>query len=166
LVWRPISVTLQENGILVIHFSINVKDLLKYGKGYPWPKVRSCPQCKGKRLWGHGYVTRYFDGFRDLLWIKRFRCPDCNAVHTCRPLGFLKGIRSAVDIVCSCLLRKITGNQWFKDVVRQNQQYWYRCLRVWSSRGGNVKDPLLLHLQSFLSSRIFPVAEYLAPLRL
>lgn len=166
MVWPPISVTLPKNGILVIHFSIDVKDLLKYGKGYPWPRLRSCPQCGGRRSWGHGYVTRYFDGFAELLWLKRFRCPDCNAVHTCRPVGFLKALRYSAEAVCSCLVKKITENRWAEGIARQNQQYWHRCLKVWVSRGGNVKDPSLLHLQSFLSSRIFSVTEYLAPLRM
>jgi hypothetical protein len=78
----------------------------------------------------------------------------------------LKALRYSAEAVCSCLVKKITENRWAEGIARQNQQYWHRCLKVWVSRGGNVKDPSLLHLQSFLSSRIFSVTEYLAPLRM
>jgi hypothetical protein len=111
-------------------------------------------------------VTRYFDGFAELLWLKRFRCPDCNAVHTCRPVGFLKALRYSAEVVCSCLVKKIKESRWAEGVTRQNQQYWYRGLKVWASRRDNVKDPSILHLQSFLSSRMFPITEYFAPLRM
>ncbi len=52
-----------------------------------------CPRCGSARLWGHGFAARYFEGFGKCLWVKRFRCSDCFAVHTCRPLGFLRFIR-------------------------------------------------------------------------
>jgi hypothetical protein len=84
------------------------------------------------------------------LWMKRFRCFDCSAVHTCRPAGFCKGIGSAAEVVWRCLLNKIEKGRWLSCVVRQNQQYWYRCLRKWSSRQANVIKPALSHLKDFL----------------
>ncbi|MDO9558510.1 MAG: hypothetical protein Q7I89_02365 [Syntrophales bacterium] len=82
--------------------------------------------------------------------MKRFRCPDCSAVHTCRPLDFLKGLRFSAEVVSTCLRSKIEENRWLSSVVRQNQQYWYRCLRAWASRQATVIKPALSHLKAFL----------------
>jgi len=82
----------------------------------------------------------------EALWMKRFRCPDCSAVHTCRPLDFLKGLRFSAEVVSMCLCGKIEENRWFSRVTQQNQQYWYRCLREWASRQANVIKPTLFHL--------------------
>ena len=111
-------------------------------------------------------IPRYFEGFGKCLWVQRFRCPDCFAIHTCRPLGFLRGFRYSAGVIRSSLLKKIMENGWVRGVVRQNQQYWYRCLRTWASRLGNVKLPSSAHLESFFSERIFPVTEHFAPLRI
>lgn len=166
--WQPpLMVTLSENCvILVLHFPVDVKVLYELGKRYPWPKPAKCPWCGSVRLCGHGYRERYFEGFVEWLWVKRFRCPDCKAVHTCRPCGFLKGLRYCAEVVCSCLLRKITEGRWVKGIARQNQQYWYRCLRLWSSRLCNVLRPPVDAIASFFSGKIFSVTEQCAPLRL
>jgi len=47
-----------NNGILILHVRVDEKRLRENGKLYPWP--RRCPRCGG-RLWGHGYVPRYFE---------------------------------------------------------------------------------------------------------
>jgi hypothetical protein len=101
-------------------------------------------------LWGHGFVERYFEGFSSALWIKRFKCFDCLSVHTCRPDGYCKGIRFAAEVVWICLFSKIEKGRWLSCVGRQNQQYWYRCLRKCSSRQANVINPALSHLKDFL----------------
>ena len=165
--WEPpLTVTLSKSCILVLHFPVDVKDLYELGKRYPWPKPSRCSRCGSVRLWGHGFATRYFEGFPDWLWVQRFRCPECNAIHTCRPLGFLKGIRYSAEVVFSCLLRKITESRWVKGVERQNQQYWYRCLRLWRSRRCNVRKPSIDSIASFFSGKILPVTEQCAQLRL
>jgi len=167
MVWPPsLLVTLQESGILVLHFRVDVKYLCEVGKRYCWPKPSTCPGCGGMRLWGHGFVGRYFEGFVNPLWMKRFRCPDCTAVHTGRPGGFLNGIRSPAEVVRSCLAAKITNNRWLRSVSRQNQQYWFHCLRMWTSRLSNATLLSLAHLESFVSARIFSVTEHFAPLRM
>jgi hypothetical protein len=97
----------------------------------------------------------------EALLMKRFRCPDCSAVHTCLPLDFLKGLRFSAEVVSKSLCSKIDGNRWLSSVVRQNQQYWYRCLREWASRQGNVVKPALFHLKAFLFGK---TSEHFEPL--
>ena len=109
---------------------------------------------------------RYFEGFGTCLWVKRFHCPDCLAVHTCRPLGFLRGFRHSAAVIRSSLLKKIIENGWIRGVARQTQQYWYRCLRFRVSGRCNVNRPAVDSIASFLSERIFLVTDDFAPLRI
>jgi len=95
------------------------------------------------------------------LLMKRFRCPDCSSVHTCRPKDFLKGLRFSAEVISDCLRNKIEKDRWLSSVVRQNQQYWYRRLRSWSCRFSNVVKPTLAHLKDFLFSK---TSEHFAPL--
>ena len=125
--------TLSKGWELILHFAVDVKALFSCGKRYCWPRPARCRVCSGSRLWGHGYVPRYFEGFWDALWVKRFRCRDCFSVHTCRPSGFLKGIRFSGEVVSEGLHSKIEEGRWHSLASRQNQQYWYRCLRCWFS---------------------------------
>jgi len=157
----PTMMTLSKRGFLILHFSVAVKAIFLLGKEYPWPKPEKCPVCSGVRLWGHGFVDRYFGGFMGALWMKRFRCPDCSSVHTCRPLDFPKGLQFSIEVVFKCLSNKIEANRWLSSVVRQNQQYWYRCLRNWASRQANVIKPTLFHLEAFLFDK---TSEHFEPL--
>lgn len=149
----PTLITLPKRGFLILHCSVIVKEIFTLGKAYSWPRPERCPSCMGKRLWGHGFVTRYLEGFVEALLVKRFRCPDCSAVHTCRPRDFPRGLRFSSEVVFQCLCSKIEEDRWPSSVVRQNQQYWYRCLRAWASRQANVIRPTLFHLKAFLFGR-------------
>jgi hypothetical protein len=143
--------------LLILHFAVDVKSLFELGKRYPWTRPAECPKCRSKRLWGHGYVERYFEGCSHAVWVKRYRCPDCHAVHTCRPVAFFKRLRySAVIIIC-CLLNKILYSRWLGSIERQNQQYWYRSIRRQSSLHVNIKTLSIEHLEAFIANNIFPV---------
>ena len=78
------------------------------------------------RLWGHGYVCRYFDGFLGALWLKRYRCPDCGAVHTLRPHLYDRRFQVIWFTIFLSLLKKITVGRWLSGWSRQRQQYWWR----------------------------------------
>lgn len=69
---------------LILYFCINLFDLSRFGKAYPWQKPNECPSCSG-RIWGHGFVSIYFSGFPECLYLKRYRCPDCRSVFRIRP---------------------------------------------------------------------------------
>lgn len=101
-------------------------ELLSLGKLYPWPRPGRCPRCGGRRLWGHGYVRRYFDGVPEALWIKRWRCPDCGAVHTCRPDSHWRRFLAPIAVILASLAGKTAGLPWAAGESRQRQQYWYR----------------------------------------
>lgn len=106
--------------------SASLAELSSLGKLYPWPRPENCPRCGSRRLWGHGYVRRYFDGIPEPLWIKRWRCPDCGGVHTCRPDSHWRRFLAPIAVILATLVGKIAGLRWPQGECRQRQQYWYR----------------------------------------
>jgi hypothetical protein len=122
--------TTQLDLILIIHFAINIKDLFFAGKNYPWPRPNACPCCGGKRLWGHGYTSRYFDGSPKLIWLKRYRCIDCHSVHTLHPTTHWRRFQSPIAAILKSLRRKIIENRWVDGLSRQKQQYWLRGFKT------------------------------------
>ena len=74
---------------LVIFVTLAVKHLFKVGRGFLWPRPERCPRCDG-RIWGHGFVSGYFDGYDQPLWLKRYQCPDCGCVIRMRPRDYFQ----------------------------------------------------------------------------
>jgi len=101
-----------EDILLILYFPVKVKTLFELGKDYPWIKPQRCPQCKGRRLWGHGFVTRCFNRFSEKLWIKRYRCPDCSSVHTMRPSTHWSRFQYSISVILGYLLKKIRDDRW------------------------------------------------------
>ena len=158
--------TLSTSTFLVLHFPADVKQLSEAGKAYAWPKPSRCPRCGSARLWGHGYVDRYFEGFCVALWLKRLRCPECGAVHTLRPAAVLRGLRYPAAVVVSALREKIAGKTWLPSVSRQAQQYRHRSLRRFCSGVATRWSLSLDDLGRFCRSRLLPMTGQCAPLRL
>lgn len=114
---------------MVIFFSVVLKDLLEKGRDYPWPKPAACPRCGACRLWGHGYIGCYFDGFYQALLIKRYRCPDCRCVIRCRPRGYFKRFQAPIDTIRKSILRKTENGRWLKSISHCRQAHWWRALK-------------------------------------
>lgn len=121
---------------MILYFNIPVKEIFEQGKGYEWPRPKRCPGCGSGRLWGHGYVERYFEGFVEALWMKRWRCADCGGVHTMRPKGFWRRFRYSVTKVVKSLKEKILTGEWLGELARQAQQYWWRGFGRQCARAG------------------------------
>lgn len=145
--------------LLILHFAVDVKRLVEEGKDYPWPRPHRCSRCQGYRLWGHGYVYRYFEGFSQGLWMKRYRCPDCRVVHTCRLREFYKGFHYSILSILVSLLNRIIHGRWLKCLSRQLQQYWYRGFCFQASRFRNIKVPDILSLLWLLRGGRIPATH-------
>lgn len=114
--------------------------------------------CKSSRVWGHGYAQRYFEGFAHPLWIRRLRCPDCGTVYTLRPDLFYQRFRYSLAIILTSLMTKIADGFWLPSLPRQNQQYWYRGLRLRAMRfdNGPLTEGLL---EKIISSGFIPASH-------
>jgi hypothetical protein len=126
-----------RSSCLVLSVSVDLRLLRRAGKGYPWERPGRCRRCAGLRLWGHGYVERYFDGEPDQLWMKRWRCPDCGAVYTMRPRTHWRRFLCPAWLILASLLQKLLHDRWVSVRGRQRQQYWrHGYLRQRQAGGG------------------------------
>jgi transposase-like protein len=117
---------LSPNKKLILYNRLEIEKLQEFGKDFPWKKPEYCPVCKSKRLWGHGYVIRYFSKGQEGVYLKRWRCPECGAVHTVRPEGFLPRIMTPIKGIYNVLVNKLNGGTFFREFSRQSQQYWWK----------------------------------------
>ncbi len=117
---------------MVIGVTLRLEDLFRQGKDFKWERPQACPKCEGK-LWGHGFVSRYFQGFPGVLWIQRYRCVGCKTVLVFRPLGFWPRLQSSIEAVFEILLARLRARRWPRGVPRQRGGHWLtgflRCLR-------------------------------------
>ena len=123
---------------MILYCDLDVKLLEQMAEKYPWPRPPGCPRCRSPRLWGHGYVRRYFDEFSQALCLRRYRCPDCGAVHTLRPHLYDRRFQVIWFTIFLSLLQKIVLGRWLSGVSRQRQQYWWRGFQKQASRHQNV----------------------------
>ena len=73
---------------MILSVCVKLKEIDEQGRNFHWPKPCGCPKCRSARLWGHGFVLAYFDGFSFGLWLRRYRCPDCNCIIRMKPEGY------------------------------------------------------------------------------
>jgi hypothetical protein len=83
-------------------------------------------------VWGHGYVLRYFDNYSEGFWMKRWRCPDCGAVHTCRPDTHWRRFWTSIAAIVLALAGILGSEPNQPPTSRQNRQYWRRGYRIQS----------------------------------
>ena len=114
--------------LLVLQVDVDFKTLLREQKNYPWQRPWRCQGCGGARQWGHGYVSRFFDAVAEPVWLKRYRCPECGAVHLMRARLCWRGFWASRATIVKCLRDKANGRRWDRSVSRQRQQYWWRGL--------------------------------------
>jgi hypothetical protein len=108
------------------HNDVDLNQLSTEGKNFKW-KRPICPKCSGK-VWGHGFVLTFFNGFPDLLFIKRYRCPSksCRKVIIMRPSGFWKKFQTNIEEIFNALVDRLEGLSWPLGVPRQRGGHWLR----------------------------------------
>lgn len=124
--------------LMLIYTSVDLNELFRLGKKYPWIKPSHCPKCCGIRVWSHGYAHRLFDGYYQPLFVKRYRCPDCISVHTCRPETHQKFVQAPRLFVFFSLLLKITLNSCLPILCHSRQRHWLRNFKHQSCRQSNI----------------------------
>jgi len=113
---------------MVIFFPVILKELFVLGRDYPWPRPDGCPRCGSYRLWGHGYVSAYFDGYDRSFTLKRYRCPDCRCVLRLRPKGYFRRFQASVAAIRSSIVAKACKGKWVSGIDRTRQCHWFRSL--------------------------------------
>ena len=134
---------------LLLHIRVVLEEIQLLGRRFPWKRPAHCPRCRSRRLWGHGFVLRYFAGIAVGLWLRRWRCPDCKAVHTVRPADYPPGSAYPAELRNRSILTKLDGGVFLPEVPRQNQQYWKKAFEFTLRRDENWPSA-----RNFLETRV------------
>lgn len=113
------------NCCVMLHFvDVILKDVLSEGGNFNWPRPSCCPRCQHYKVWGHGFVERFFDSFSTSLLIKRFRCNHCGCVICCRPTTHFDRIQSSRKAIKSSITHRLMGGCWPTGTPGNRQRHW------------------------------------------
>jgi len=68
--------------------------------------------------------------------MKRWRCPDCDAVHTCRPHTHWRRFWTSIEAIVLALAGILGSESNQAHLSRQSRQYWRRGWRIQSQVRG------------------------------
>lgn len=130
---------------MIVSVIVSIKEIVAKGRDFPWPRPEVCPRCHGHRVWGHGFVAAFFDGFADEALLRRYRCPDCRCVLRLRPSGFFKRFQASIETIRDCIVYRLANSRWPKAISHTRQGHWLRSLyrKTLAYFGQGWKDRLL-----------------------
>ena len=101
-----------KRGSMIYFVAVQLKDIFEQGKDFSWIPPVACLRCNHYKVWGHGFVPRYFDGFVSCLYMKCYRCPLCHCVMTSRPDTHFSRILCCKKTIRALLALRITIGHW------------------------------------------------------
>lgn len=151
----------QTISTLILFITAKIKEIFRLGRKYPWPRPEICPKCNQSKVWGHGYVHAYFDGFSDGLHLRRYRCPGCGCVIRLRPDGYFNRFQAPIDIIRFSISHRLRYGRWPPRLSRSRQGHWLKSLRrkISAYLGQGWKERLLEGFDHLLSRGINPVSR-------
>jgi hypothetical protein len=141
----------------------DLKQIRDQGRHFPWPRPECCPRCRNWRVWGHGYVERYFDGYIEALLVKCYRCPACGCVITLRPESHFPRIRSPLQAIREHLHVRLSQGRWPpSSLARSRLRHWLANLRrqVTARLTNGWGQGLWAGFEELLSRGQVPVARF------
>lgn len=150
-----------QNNILIFFVAAKIKDIFTLGRKYPWPRPVFCPRCNDTRVWGHGFVLAYFDGFSEGVLLRRYRCPGCGCVIRLRPRGYFPRFQASIETIRFCLSRRLARGRWPPCFSRSRQRHWLRALRrrTIAYLGDTWKQGLMAAFDCLLRQGAIPVSR-------
>lgn len=112
---------------MVLSVAVDVNEIARLGKDFPWVKPSGCPRC-GQPLWWHGFVLAYFSCLAEAVLLRRLRCSCCWAVHRLKPAGYWRRFRSPLTDILQSVSRRHHSGRWCRDLLRPRQRQWWRRL--------------------------------------
>ncbi len=97
---------------MILFVTVLLNDIFEQERDYPWVRPDKCLNCGHHKVWGHGFVSRLFEGFPSPLLMKCYRCPHCGCVITLRPDTHFSRFQSPVKTIRSRLEHRIKKGKW------------------------------------------------------
>jgi hypothetical protein len=141
--------------------AVDLKRIYEQGRNFSWPRPPHCLRCRNWRVWGHGYVERYFDGFDQALAIKCYHCPACGCVITLRPKSHFKRIHAGKKAIRFHLSHRLKTGRWPpSSLPRSRLRHWLSNLkqRVHAFLTATWEQGLWVGFETLLSQGQIPVA--------
>jgi len=114
---------------MIILVCVKLNNIFKHGRNFNWIKPQRCPRCNSVRVWGHGFILAYFDGFAQGLLLRRYRCPDCKCIIRMKPKGYFPRFQTPIHIIRCCLKRRLTSGKWPGRGSKSRQRHWLWALK-------------------------------------
>jgi hypothetical protein len=146
---------------MIIAVAVNLKQLFRHQRNYPWPRPDTCPQCSAGGLWGHGFVLAYFDDLSGGVFLRRYRCPHCGCVIRLRPEGFFRRFQASIETIRSSLTSRLTGASHLPGIPASRQRHWLNGLvrNVTAHLGNHWRGRLLDGFDRLMACGYVPVAS-------
>jgi hypothetical protein len=144
---------------MIISVRVNLNEIFNQGRKFKWVKPCNCPRCGSVRLWGHGFVLAYFDGFIHGLLLRRFRCPDCRCIIRMKPEGYFPRFRASIAKIRSCLFASLFSDNRSKDLSGSRQRHWLAALKRKSMAFFSVREHLMDAFERLMKMGQIPVSR-------
>jgi len=113
---------------MIVFFAKTAFEISKFAANFKWPDC-NCEKCS-RKMWGHGFVARYFESLNDSIKIKRLRCPVCGMVITFRPAEYYPAFRSKITSIYDAMSNRLKSGFWPTGFSRQRGWYWLKLFKA------------------------------------
>ncbi|MBU0972406.1 MAG: hypothetical protein KKC20_17280 [Proteobacteria bacterium] len=114
---------------MILNVKAEIKQIFKLGKKFKWHKPVKCQKCNESKLWGHGFVLSFFDGFDQGIYLRRYRCPYCHAVFKLKPKGYFKRFHADIKLIFLSILHRVFNNRYLPGLSWSRQHFWFTALK-------------------------------------
>ncbi|MCF6178973.1 MAG: hypothetical protein L3J63_06245 [Geopsychrobacter sp.] len=143
---------------MVLSVEVNVNEIARLGKDFPWVKPSGCPRC-GQALWWHGFVLAYFSCLLEPVLLRRLRCSCCRSVHRLKPAGYWRRFRSTISEITQSVACRSESGRWCRALPRTRQrQWWLRLKRMAGAVLGLFRDSVFEAFGALLDQGFIPVS--------
>lgn len=144
---------------MILFVRAKLNDIYAQGRNFNWTKPEQCPRCGSMRLWGHGFVPAYFDQFSNELYLRRFRCPDCNCIIRMKVKGYFARFHAPIHTIRSCLEHRLSCGRWLTALSTSRQRHWLAALKRKAMALFGVATDLMAAFKRLISRGIVPVSR-------
>lgn len=144
---------------MILFVCAKLKDIYEQGRNFKWIRPARCPRCGSVRVWGHGFVTAYFDGFDEAIVLRCFRCPDCACVIRMKPEGYFSRFHASVETIRTCLYLRLNHGKWDPNIGKSRQRHWLLALKRNTMAFLGLGHDLLSAFDRFMGMGKIPVSR-------